>query len=470
MIRSREVGLFNAYSFALAAILSACFWGTFFLLQVLGVRDLSRNFEAYLAYNLISIGGLMLQLYQTDSSRVNLLSLDPLQNLQISTSQMLHVAGALTVMLVLTKDAAISRLFLVVYLVLLQGTLLAANAAIPRLLSQIFFTGNNQIPALLVGRVPRVGRMRRWLRRMESYGINVVGLLTEEHTPRTKTVQRIPIVGDARDLACILGKIRIETVVLLDVPREQALLDSIIAATDRAGVRMIVLNNLSEIFKHSLQFYRQFGTDFIALRQEPLQDPLNRVIKRMVDITLALPAVVLLLPPLALFVWIAQRTQSPGPLFFRQTRAGIQNRRFEIIKFRSMHLENPDATKQATENDVRVFTFGRLLRKYSIDEIPQFLNVLRGEMSLVGPRPHMLEHNEAFAKVMAHYHVRTFVKPGVTGLAQVRGFRGEAHTADDIRKRVECDVEYIERWSLLLDIAVILKTAIQLVRPPKSAY
>jgi putative colanic acid biosynthesis UDP-glucose lipid carrier transferase len=470
MIRSREVGLFNAYSFALAAILTICFWTTFFLLQFFKLRDLTPNLEPYLAYNLISIGGLMLQLYQTDSSRVNLLALDPLQNIQISTSQVLHVAVALTVMLVLTKDSAISRLFLIVYVVALESALLLANSSLPRLLSRIFFTGNNQIPALLVGRLPRVGRMRRWLRRMESYGIHVVGLLTEEDIPSRKTVHRIPIVGEAKNLKEVLAKIRIETVVLLDVPREQAMLDAIIEATDGAGVRMIVLNNLSEVFKHSLQFYRQFGTDFIALRQEPLQDPLNRIVKRLFDIALALPAVVLILPPLALLVWIIQQAQSPGPLFFRQTRAGIQNRRFEIVKFRTMHPENPDATQQATANDIRVFALGRLLRKCSIDEIPQLLNVLRGDMSLVGPRPHMLEHNDQFATVMSHYHVRTFVKPGVTGLAQVQGFRGEAHTPDDIRKRVACDVEYIERWSLLLDVVIVLKTAYQMLRPPKSAY
>ncbi len=470
MIRSRELGLFNAYSLALVVILTACFWGTFFLLQLLGVRDLTQNLEPYIAYNLISIGGLMLQLYDTDSSRVNLLALDPLHNVQISIRQVLHVAGALTLMLVMTKDLVISRLYLLLYLPILGGFLLAANATIPRLLSRIFFTGNNQIPTLLVGRLARVGRMRRWLRRMESYGIHVVGLLAEDGNGRTKTIQRIPIVGQVEDLPDILAKIRIETVVLLDVPKEQAILDQIIAATDRAGVRMVVRNNLSEVFRHSLQFYRQFGMDFIALREEPLQDPLNRILKRLLDIALALLAVIFLLPPLILIVWLAHRAQSPGPLFFRQTRAGIQNRRFEIIKFRSMHAENPNAAQQATRDDQRVFTFGRLFRKCSIDEIPQFLNVLRGEMSIVGPRPHMLEHNQQFAKVLAHYHVRTFVKPGVTGLAQVRGFRGEACSEDAIVKRVECDVEYIERWSILLDLLIIVKTAGEVLRPPKSAY
>jgi lipopolysaccharide/colanic/teichoic acid biosynthesis glycosyltransferase len=192
--------------------------------------------------------------------------------------------------------------------------------------------------------------------------------------------------------------------------------------------------------------------------------------KRALDVAIALPAVVFLLPPLALLVAIIHRVQSPGPLFYRQTRAGIQNRKFEIFKFRSMHADNPDAARQATKNDERVFTLGRFLRQSSIDEIPQFLNVLRGEMSLVGPRPHMVEHNAQFARVLESYHIRAFVKPGLTGLAQVRGFRGEARTTEDIRKRVECDIEYIERWSLTLDMFLVIQTAWQILRPPKSAY
>ncbi len=470
MIRSREVGLFNAYSFAQAGVLTLCFWFWVLALGIFGVRDLVSHGESYLAYNLISIGGLLLQLYQTDSSRLNLQALDPVQNIRLSVSQTLHVAGALAVMLVLTKDMTISRLFLLVYLVALPVALFAGNTLIPSRLSRIFFSGANQLPALLIGRLPRIGRMRRWLRRMESYGVSIVGLLTEEKTVRTKTIQRFPIVGEAGDLKAILEKIRIETVIVLDVPRDKEVLDFLVDTTDRAGVRMIVMNNLSETFRHSLRFYRQFGVDFITLREEPLQDPLNRVFKRAFDISIALFAVAVVLPPLALAVWLIHRNQSPGPLFFRQTRAGIQNRRFEIVKFRTMHFSECPSTEQARETDERVFSLGRLLRKTSIDEIPQFLNVLFGDMSVVGPRPHMLEHNEEFAAIMANYHVRAFVKPGVTGLAQVQGFRGEARTHEDIRKRVACDIDYIERWSLPLDMLIIAKTAFQIVRPPKSAY
>jgi len=165
-----------------------------------------------------------------------------------------------------------------------------------------------------------------------------------------------------------------------------------------------------------------------------------------------------------------QRIQSPGPIFFRQWRAGISNQPFTILKFRTMAIANDDPARQAEQNDSRVYPFGRFLRRMSLDEFPQFINVLRGEMSVIGPRPHMIEHNQQFEKVLQAYNVRSLVKPGITGLAQIRGYRGEARTEDDIRLRVDCDIEYIERYSLFLDFYILLRTAYHLFLPPRSAY
>jgi lipopolysaccharide/colanic/teichoic acid biosynthesis glycosyltransferase len=134
-----------------------------------------------------------------------------------------------------------------------------------------------------------------------------------------------------------------------------------------------------------------------------------------------------------------------------------------------MHDGNGELGKQATANDARIFPAGRWLRKFSIDEFPQFLNVLRGEMSVVGPRPHLVEHNQQFSHGMAGYHLRAFVKPGITGLAQVRGFRGEAKTPEDIEARLQSDMVYLENWSVPLDVAIILRTIWQVFSPPKSA-
>ena len=148
----------------------------------------------------------------------------------------------------------------------------------------------------------------------------------------------------------------------------------------------------------------------------------------------------------------------------------MQNQPFQIYKYRSMYVDNPDINRQTTADDDRVFPAGRWLRKLSIDELPQFYNVLKGSMSVVGPRPHLDSHNESWSRIMANYHVRTFVKPGITGLAQVRGYRGEAKNDDSLRFRVMADIEYIENWSIALDLLLILRTAFQVFVPPKSAY
>ncbi len=151
-------------------------------------------------------------------------------------------------------------------------------------------------------------------------------------------------------------------------------------------------------------------------------------------------------------------------------RAGLQNNQFEILKFRTMHVNNPSVTRQTSRDDQRIYRGGRTLRRFSIDELPQFWNVLKGHMSVVGPRPHLIEHNEQFAKVIANFPIRMVVKPGITGLAQVRGFRGEARTPDAISLRLQSDIEYLENWRLTLDIMIIAKTTLQMVAPPRTAY
>jgi len=209
---------------------------------------------------------------------------------------------------------------------------------------------------------------------------------------------------------------------------------------------------------------------FISLRAEPLENPWNRTLKRLIDVLVALPVIVFVLPIASAIVWFFQRIQSPGPLFYSQPRAGLQNREFMIYKFRTMHCNHGLVARQATQNDDRIYPAGRWFRKLSIDELPQFLNVLKGEMSVVGPRPHLIEHNEQFARIMDGYRIRSYIKPGITGMAQIQGFRGETRTEEDIIRRVEWDIYYLENWSPSLDLEIIFKTFWHVVTPPQTAY
>ncbi|HTD68063.1 MAG TPA: sugar transferase, partial [Candidatus Limnocylindria bacterium] len=240
---------------------------------------------------------------------------------------------------------------------------------------------------------------------------------------------------------------------------------------ERLGVRLLIFNDLQEKIRHPIAHFEDDGLQFFGLRNEPLQNPLNRTLKRIVDVAVALPVIVLVLPVLTIIVWLCQRLQSPGPVFYKQYRNGLQNQRFNIWKFRTMHVDdNSNVAQQATAEDDRVYPAARWFRKLSIDEFPQFINVLKGDMSVVGPRPHLPEHNEQFARLMENYYVRKFVKPGITGLAQVNGFRGETRNQDALFQRIEYDIEYLENWSLGADLNIIAQTAVQVVKPPRTAY
>lgn len=187
------------------------------------------------------------------------------------------------------------------------------------------------------------------------------------------------------------------------------------------------------------------------------------------DVGLALLALMFFLPIMVLTA-VAVRLDSPGPVIFRQTRKGFNGRQFAIFKFRTMTVqENGPAVAQASRNDPRVTAIGRLLRSASIDELPQLLNVLKGDMSLVGPRPHALAHDEYFQKIVGDYAHRHHVKPGITGWAQCNGSRGATPTVEDISERVKLDLWYINNWSLWLDLQILIKTLFEVLRK-RNAY
>ena len=203
--------------------------------------------------------------------------------------------------------------------------------------------------------------------------------------------------------------------------------------------------------------------------ENPLQNSVNKALKRMFDIVGALIALTmagLLLP----IIWVMVKAQSPGPLLFRQLRTGLDGKDFMMLKFRSMHV-NKDADRlQATKDDPRKFPFGNFMRKTNLDEMPQFWNVLKGEMSIVGPRPHMLAHTEQYSSMISQYMVRHFVKPGVTGWAQVTGYRGETKEPWQMEGRVKRDIWYMEHWSIWLDFRIIWMTIKTIFKHDENAY
>ena len=238
---------------------------------------------------------------------------------------------------------------------------------------------------------------------------------------------------------------------------------------DRQMVRFFYVPVSSETIGLNLKGELIEDREVFTTYENPLQNPLNKFAKRLLDIVLASFCLILtaILFP---FVWLKIKIQSPGPVFFRQERTGLDGKTFTMLKFRSMYVNKDSDTMQATKDDPRKFPFGDFMRRTNLDETPQFWNVLRGDMSIVGPRPHMLKHTEMYSKLIDKYMVRHFVKPGMTGWAQVTGYRGETKELWQMEGRVKRDIWYMEHWSIWLDLRIIWMTARQVFVQDKKAY
>ena len=239
---------------------------------------------------------------------------------------------------------------------------------------------------------------------------------------------------------------------------------------ERQCVRLRLVPDLSSAM--ASRFRVTYMDDFavLSLRPEPLENINNRVRKRLFDLIFSLMVVIFLLSWLFPILAIIIKLQSPGPVLFKQLRSGRDNKSFYCYKFRSMKVNNDSDTRQASRDDDRVTPIGRLLRRSSMDELPQFFNVVKGEMSVVGPRPHMLKHTEQYRTIIDQFMVRHFLKPGITGWAQVTGLRGETKDPALMAKRVERDIWYLERWSLMLDIRIIFMTIYATIKGSEKAF
>ena len=250
----------------------------------------------------------------------------------------------------------------------------------------------------------------------------------------------------------------------LNPATETAFVNRLVAVCENRMVRFTYVPDMEGYPKRKMNISQLGSVNVISLHEEPLNKPLAKFIKRGGDIVFSGLFLLTLFPFIWLVCAIGIKLSSPGPVFFKQKRTGYEGKEFWCYKFRSMHASADSDTKQAVLGDSRVFPFGKFLRRSSIDELPQFLNVIRGDMSVVGPRPHMLHHTDIYSELIGDYMIRHLAKPGITGWAQVNGCRGETKELSEMKDRVEKDIWYIEHWSVELDISIILTTLWQLVR------
>ncbi len=261
---------------------------------------------------------------------------------------------------------------------------------------------------------------------------------------------------------------------LLYVSVEPNRMAEIIPFTKAAEKLFIRLKIIPDFDRALLGAYNvsNFGDQFamVSLRKEPLEDISNRLKKRVFDLLFSSLVIIFILSWLYPVIALLIKLQSPGAVLFKQLRSGRDNEPFYCYKFRSMRINNNSDTLQATKNDDRITGIGQFLRRTSMDELPQFFNVFMGDMSVIGPRPHMIKHTKQYQEIINQFMVRHFLKPGITGWAQVHGLRGETKLKEDMEKRVEHDIWYMENWTAMLDVKITFLTVISLINGDENAF
>lgn len=288
----------------------------------------------------------------------------------------------------------------------------------------------------------------------DHYPVNIVYL----GQPKEAVDYLIHNAGKVDQLYCSLSSARSEEIM------------PIINYCENHLIRFFSVPKVRNYLKRRMHFELLGNVPVLSIRREPLELWENRIVKRGFDIVCSLLFLCTLFPIICFIVGLIIKANSPGPIFFKQKRSGEDGREFWCYKFRSMRVNTQCDTLQATENDPRKTRIGDLIRKTNVDELPQFINVLKGDMSLVGPRPHMLKHTEEYSHLINKYMVRHFVKPGITGWAQVTGFRGETKELWQMEGRVQRDIWYIEHWTFILDLYIMYKTVHNVIRGDKEAY
>lgn len=277
------------------------------------------------------------------------------------------------------------------------------------------------------------------------------------------------IIGGLKDLKAFCLSEKVDEI-YFSLPLEcKELIEDLAKFSDDNFIHFRIIPDFGAVVPKNVNMYFIDSIPVITIRKEPLEIIFNKIIKRSFDIVFSLFVICTIFPFILPIIALVIKLTSPGPIFFKQLRPGKKNRLFYCFKFRTMRINN-QTELQATKHDPRITSIGRFLRKTNLDELPQFFNVLLGDMSVVGPRPNMITQLEEYSKVIDKYKVRHFVNPGITGYAQVNGYRGETKQLQLMEKRVEYDVLYMENWSFFLDLKIIFLTVWNMIKGEKNAY
>jgi len=371
-----------------------------------------------------------------------------------------------TILIVGLKLIEVSRLRIFYFYLISYCSIVVYRYLFIELLKKIRTKGYNYRNVLFIGYNESTNQIIQFLNSNISFGYKLIGYFN-----KTKNNVNIAYLGDIDKSIEYIESNDIDEIYISMSDKDIEYINKIISISEKSMIRIKIVPNLNRytIFrKMSVDYYNE--TPILLLLKEPLEDPLKEIGKRIFDVFFSIFIILSIFPWLIPIIAILTKISSEGPVFFKQLRTGLDGKDFYCYKFRTMQVNDKSDEFQAIVNDSRVTKIGSILRKTNLDEFPQFLNVFLGQMSIVGPRPHMLKHTKDFTEIKENYLVRHYVKPGITGWAQVNGFRGETKTKNDVIKRVEYDIWYIENWSFLLDLKIIWLTVWNTIKGDKKAY
>ncbi len=472
MLWNRVRGLWNAYHCILAVVLTVLYWTFLMTISPMIQWGSVESYQRFILYNTAAVVGLVIAAVRGRSAAATLLAGGFVDSHTLALKQTIHIGVALLLVMALAapfafRHASMALLFL--FLGIVYFVFLLCHFLVPRRLAEQLFSDEHEQRTLLVGPVDKARAFNKWIVETKAFGFGLRGSPIDDETEEGG-ILHVARVSDGPMLQRTIREAGIRQIILLEFPIDREELRQIADVARKFGVRLLILENLAEICQQDVSFFSIHGRNFASFMDEPLEDPVNRIIKRTVDILISLPVVVFILPPLCLVVKILQQIQSPGPLFHRETRGGLNNLPFRIFNFRTTRVTpRQDTSEGESRRDLETYPIGSLLRKTSLDRVPEFLNVFLGHMSVIGPRPQIIIHNRRFSEIAEGYHCRAFVKPGITGLAQISGYRGQMKNDQDVIERTMLDIKYIENWSLPLDFWILFSTMAQVVRPPKTA-
>lgn len=327
--------------------------------------------------------------------------------------------------------------------------------------------GYNFKRVVIVGAEKNGMELYRAMRDDISSGFNILGFFDDNlalkdilpsYLGTTDKVEEFAIAKDIDEIYCTLPGTNDEKILRM------------LNFAEKQMIRFYIVPEFYRNVKKSMVMEFLESVPLLTIRREPLQAFYNRALKRSFDLVFSSVVLCTIFPILYVLIGFLIKRNSPGPIFFKQKRTGLYGHDFECYKFRTMRVNDQADTMQAVKDDPRKTKIGDFLRRTNLDEFPQFINVFKGDMSVVGPRPHMLKHTEQYSALIDKYMVRHLVKPGVTGWAQVTGYRGETKTLEQMEGRVKRDVWYIENWTFFLDLKIIVVTLVNMFRGDKNAY